>query len=182
MVHKPPTSRRFGAILADPPWKFQTWSAKGASRSPKYRLMTAHEIADVRVEDVALNDCILFLWATWPMLEQALFVIDRWGFTYKTCGFSWTKLADGEVQMGTGYWTRANTEPCLLATRGSPKRIGRDIPQAIVESRREHSRKPDCVYERIERLVDGPYLELWSRTTRPGWTQWGDEVGKYDAA
>jgi len=79
-----------------------------------------------------------------------------------------------------GYWTRANSEPCLLATRGKPKRLSAAVRQGIIEPRREHSRKPDCVHERIERLVAGPYLELFARATRPGWTCWGNEVGKFD--
>jgi N6-adenosine-specific RNA methylase IME4 len=82
--------------------------------------------------------------------------------------------------MGLGYWTRANTEPCLLATRGKPKRLNADVRQGIIEPRREHSRKPDCVHDRIERLVAGPYLELFARARRPGWDAWGNEVGKFD--
>ena len=172
---------RYRAILADPPWRFQTWSDKGRDRAPSYQTMTPADIAALPVADVAADDCVLFLWMTWPMLEHALMVIDRWDFQYKTCAFCWVKLANGEPQVGTGYWTRANSEVCLLATRGRPLRINKDVSQAIVEPRREHSRKPDCVYERIERLVEGPYLELWARTKREGWTQWGDEVGKYAA-
>jgi N6-adenosine-specific RNA methylase IME4 len=78
-----------------------------------------------------------------------------------------------------GYWTRANSEVCLLATRGKPKRLNADVRQGIIEPRREHSRKPDCVYERIERLVAGPYVELFARTTRKGWSSWGNQVGKF---
>jgi N6-adenosine-specific RNA methylase IME4 len=81
--------------------------------------------------------------------------------------------------VGMGYWTRSNSEFCLLGTRGKPKRLNADVRQAIIEPRREHSRKPDCVYNRIERLVAGPYLELFARTTRPGWTSWGNQVGKF---
>ena len=81
--------------------------------------------------------------------------------------------------MGMGYWTRANTEPCLLATRGKPKRLNADVRQAIITPRRQHSRKPDGVYGRIERLVAGPYLELFARTRRFGWDAWGNEVDKF---
>ena len=84
-----------------------------------------------------------------------------------------------DVQIGTGYWTRSNSEVCLLATRGKPKRTDAGVRQAIIEPRRQHSRKPDCVYERIERLVAGPYLELFARNTRPGWTSWGNETEKF---
>ena len=89
---------------------------------------------------------------------------------------------DTDALMGMGYWTRANTEPCLLATRGKPKRLNADVRQGIIEPRRQHSRKPDCVHGRIERLVAGPYVELFARQSRPGWDVWGNEVGKFDGA
>ena len=181
----------FGAIYADPPWKFETYSDAGQDRSPDYSTMSSAAIEALQVGDLAAPDCVLFIWIVWPMLEHALRVVDAWGFTYKTCAFSWIK-ADGKqinlfadeipVQIGTGYWTRANSEVCLLTTRGSPKRRHSDVRQAIVEPRRQHSRKPDCVYERIERLVAGPYLELFARTTRPGWTAWGNQTDKFKAS
>ena len=81
--------------------------------------------------------------------------------------------------MKLGYWTRANSEVCLLATRGKPKRVNADVRQAIIAPSREHSRKPDGIHERIERLVAGPYLELFARQQRPGWTAWGNETEKF---
>lgn len=181
---------KYGAILADPPWRFQCWSGKGTARAAEnhYGTLDMLDLAGLAVGDLAADDSILFLWATWPLLSDAMALIPAWGFEYKTCAFCWTK-ADGrqiemfqdfiEAYMGLGYWTRANSEVCLLATRGSPKRLNADVKQAIVEPRREHSRKPDCVYERIERLVEGPYLEIFARTKRDGWTSWGNEVGKF---
>lgn len=142
----------------------------------------------LQVQAVAAPDCTLFMWVVWPLLPEALTLISAWGFAYKTCGFAWIKADASQMEMfqedidpymGLGYWTRANSEVCLLATRGAPKRRDAGVRQAIVEPKREHSRKPDCVYERIERLVDGPYLELFARNTRPGWTSWGNEVGKH---
>jgi N6-adenosine-specific RNA methylase IME4 len=185
--------RHFGAILVDPPWKFQFWSDKGrGNRAAEvhYDTMATHEIAELPVEELAADDCVLFLWIGWPYLLQAIALINRWGFTYKTCAFDWVKAHagqidmfrdDADVQVGLGWWTRANSEPCLLATRGHPKRVNADVRQAIIEPRREHSRKPDCVHKRIERLVAGPYLELFARAERPGWTCWGNEVGKFAA-
>jgi N6-adenosine-specific RNA methylase IME4 len=171
----------YGAILADPPWNFRTWSAKGQGRAPSYPTMSIEEIAALPVGSLAASDCALFLWATWPMMPQALRVIERWGFAFKTCAFCWLKVnADGSPFAGLGYWSRANTEPCLLATRGKPRRLHADVRQAVVAPRREHSRKPDGIHERIERLVGGPYLELFARETHPGWTAWGAEVGKFD--
>ena len=173
----------YGAILADPPWRFETWSDKGKGRSAErhYKTMSFEEICELPVASLAKRDAALFLWATWPLLEDALDVMRVWGFTYKTCGFCWMKVNStrshvGPLWQGTGYWTRANTEVCLLATRGHPRRKHADVPQALLARRREHSRKPPTVHARIRRLVGGPYLELFARERRPGWAAWGNEV------
>ena len=183
----------FGVILADPPWAFETYSgARVSAYEPQpYRTMSKTEIFNLPVTAVAAENCVLFLWITWPTLEQAMQTISKWGFKYKTCGFAWMKAYadqinmwsdDYPVQMGTGYWTRAHSEVCLLATRGKPKRLNADVRQGIIAPRREHSRKPDGVHERIERLVAGPCLELFARQSRPGWTTWGNETTKFDKA
>ena len=187
-------------ILADPPWRFNTWNktevvaARGygsASASIHYRTMPLADIKALPVADVCATDCTLFIWTCWPMLLESLALIEAWGFKFKTCGFFWTKAHAGQIEMfrddmdalmGQGYWTRSNSEPCLLATRGHPKRLNADVRQGIIEPRREHSRKPDCVHERIERLVGGPYIELFARQSRPGWTSWGNETTKFDGA
>lgn len=185
--------KHFGAILADPPWSFRVWSGKGTARSAEnhYLTMTMRQIARLPVEELASSDCVLFMWACWPSLIDAIDIVKAWGFEYKTCAFHWTKAHagqiemfrdDGDAQVGMGYWTRANSEPCLLAVRGKPKRLNADVRQGIIEPRRQHSRKPDCVHERIERLVAGPYLELFARKSRPGWTAWGNESTKFDEA
>ena len=173
---------KFGAILVDPPWHFKVWSFSDKSIAKQhYNTMDIEDIYRLSVKDVAAKDCVLFIWVIWPMLEHGLKAIETWGFKYKTCAFAWMKTrANGNLAMGTGYWTRANTETCLLATKGHPKRINTDVMQAILDERREHSRKPDCIHERIERLVAGPYLELFARQTRPGWISWGNEVNKFD--
>jgi len=180
----------FGAILADPPWHFETWG-EGGNRNvtSKYPTMSVREIARLPVEELAAPNCTLFLWSVWPKLFEAVQVIEMWGFTYKTCAFSWMKadpyrlFADDKTPFaGMGYWTRANTEPCLLATRGKPKRINADVRQGIIAPRREHSRKPDEIHERIERLVDGPYLEMFARSPRRGWTVWGNQTEKFTEA
>lgn len=184
-------AKKFAAIYADPPWQFNCWAdsdkAHGTANS-HYSTMSPQEIQGLPIGDLAAKDCCLFLWICWPNLVESLEVIKAWGFTYKTCAFSWIKGDARQVDffqeelvpyMGLGYWTRANSEVCLLATKGKPSRLVADVRQAIVEPRRQHSRKPDCVYERIERLVSGPYLELFARTTRPGWSSWGNQVGKF---
>ncbi len=182
----------YGAIYADPPWLFKIWGeAKGASRDPKYECAGVADLMKLPVADLAQDNCCLFMWVTWPLLLDGIALMKEWEFEYKTCAFSWIKadnkqpslfLDDIPTQVGLGYWTRANSEVCLLGTRGSPKRLNADVRQAIIEPRRQHSRKPDCVPERIERLVAGPYCELFARTTRPGWSCWGNQTEKFRAA
>src|SRR3990167_10114292 len=153
---------KYGAILADPPWHFQAWVETGHSgsklpgggknygsnRGPTYLTMRESELAALPVKELAADNCVLFLWVCWPVLEQSLRLLNEWGFGYKTCGFSWMKAdqyrlfaLQEDVRMGLGYWTRANTEICLLATRGKPKRINANVRQGIIEPLREHSRK-----------------------------------------
>jgi N6-adenosine-specific RNA methylase IME4 len=173
---------RYGVILADPPWHFETYSELGGERSAgrHYATDTGGDMFSLPVEVLAAPDCALLLWATWPNLAQALALIEAWGFTYKTLGFDWMKLnRSGEgLFMGAGYFSRSNSEPCLLATRGAPKRIDAGVLSAVLAPVGEHSVKPDCVQERIERLFAGPYLELYARRVRPGWTAWGNEIGR----
>ena len=140
--------------------------------------MTIDDIMALPGASWAADDAVLLLWATKPMLPRALEVIVAFGFTYKTIGFTWAKTtaAGDRFPIGMGFWTRANREPCLLATRGAPKRTSAAVPELIISPRREHSRKPDEAYERIEVLVDGPYLEMFARHRRPGWDARGDEV------
>lgn len=188
----------YGAIYADPPWAFNLWWGGRTNKTPAgvpsratvphYQTMKEDELSALPVGDLAATDCVLFLWITWPVLEWALRMISAWGFDYKTCGFCWVKAHakqidlfrdDIEAHMTLGYWTRSNSEVCLLATRGHPTRADAGVRQGIIEPRRAHSQKPDCVYERIECLVAGPYVELFARSRRPGWDAWGNEVGKF---
>lgn len=177
----------FGAILADPPWHYARNDKRGLQRF--YNTLGESALAQLPINQLSTGNSVLFLWAVWPHLEQALRLCMAWGFEYKTCAFDWTKADNTQIhffdeeldtRIGMGQWTRANTEPCLLATRGKPKRLNADVRQGIIAPRREHSRKPDGIHERIERLVAGPYLELFARQSRPGWTTWGNEVTKFD--
>lgn len=177
---------RYGCIAADPPWQFRTWSKKGEGRSPDYPVMSMDEIKALPVADLAADNCALLLWVTNPTLPQGLEVLARWGFVYKSIAFCWAKTTTRtdstwapKYHIGLGYWSRANVELCLLGVRGKPKRLARDVRQLIVSPRREHSRKPEEFYSSAERLVAGPYLELFSRTDRPNWTTWGAERGKF---
>ena len=165
--------RKYGVIYADPPWSFRNWSAKGTGRNAisHYDCLDFPALAALPIADLAADDCALFLWATDPLLPRAFELLRAWGLEYKTVGFYWVKQnTKGDTFFtGLGYWTRANPEQCLLATRGNPRRRAKDVRRLVVEKRREHSRKPDCVRDRIERLVSGPYLELFARETKAGW-------------
>jgi N6-adenosine-specific RNA methylase IME4 len=173
-----------GAILADPPWHFKTFSEKGQGKSPSqhYSTFSADEIAALPVSDVAAPDCWLFLWVPTANLLQGLSVISGWGFTFVGRAFVWLRQTKaGGFCTGLGKTTRKGAvEDCWLARRGRPRITAHDVCELIVSERREHSRKPDEQYARIELLVAGPYIELFARQQRRGWTVWGDEVNKFD--
>lgn len=172
--------RKFSVIYSDPPWEFKVYSGKGKQRSAErhYDTMSLDDIRALPLEALAAPNCALFLWAVMPELPGALELIKAWGFSYKMAAFTWIKQNRGGegIFTGMGYWTRANAELCLLATRGSPMRLAMDVPQVIMAPVREHSRKPDETPPRIERLLAGPYLEMFAREERPGWTTWGNEI------
>ena len=139
--------------------------------------MVFESLFSLPVADKAAPDAALFLWTVDSHLQTALTLIDAWGFIYKTIAFIWVKPS-----IGMGYWSRKEAEVCLLATRGKPKRLHADVRQVISAPRREHSRKPDQIYASIERLVGGPYLEMFARQRWPGWDQYGDQVDKFEVA
>jgi N6-adenosine-specific RNA methylase IME4 len=164
----------YGAIVADPPWTFKTWSDIPASKRSilnHYQTMPLAEIKALPVADYAARDCALFLWTTDTHLPQALEVVAAWGFAFKTIAFNWVKqTSTGKLVLSCGWWTRGGSELCILSTRGKPKRLARDVRRVVMAPVREHSRKPDVIYEtHIPRLVAGPYLELFARTRRHGW-------------
>lgn len=190
---------RFGCILADPPWAFETHS--GETMTPHrcaedhYQTMTLEQMAALTVQTIAAKDCALFMWVVGSHLEESFALARAWGFSFKTDAFYWLKqkliaadqidLFTGDIaepRMGFGYWTRKQVEPCLLFTRGKPGRLAKGVRQAIIEPRREHSRKPDAQYERIEALVAGPRIELFARQQRPGWECWGNQTDKFGIA
>lgn len=172
--------KRFGVIYADPPWSFEVYSGKGKQRSAErhYNVMSLDAIKAMPVPALAADDCALFLWCVMPEISGALEVIKAWGFEFKTAAFNWVKQnRSGEgLFWGLGYWTRANAELCLLATRGAPQRLAMDVHQVIMSPVAEHSAKPDEARGRIQRLLAGPYLELFARAPAPGWTTWGNEI------
>jgi N6-adenosine-specific RNA methylase IME4/ParB-like chromosome segregation protein Spo0J len=173
---------RAGVVYADPPWPFETWSegGKGRSADNHYNTVPIEEIVGLPVAALSAENAVLLLWCTWPhvALGSHVAVIRAWGFEPKTAGFLWVKQNRGGegLHTGMGYWSRANSEVCLLATKGSPKRIGEDVHQVVLAPVGEHSAKPEEVRRRIERLAEGPYLELYGRRRVEGWTVWGNEV------
>ena len=173
-------SNRYSVILADPPWAYNCWDGDRHARSAAenhYSTMSTRQICNMDVIRIAdPKHSVLLLWATWPKLPDALEVIREWGFTYKTCAFLWAKSAGKFV--GMGYYTRANSEPCLLATLGgNPEVHDRAIRQVITSAPRGHSQKPRALYERVDRLFGKvPRVELFCRgTPASGWDGWGDE-------
>jgi N6-adenosine-specific RNA methylase IME4 len=185
----PPLAGHYGTILTDPPWKTIVWGPTGNDRCPDgprkhYATMSWKELKALPVGSWgAKKDCRLFMWTTDAHLPQALALGEAWGFKYSTVAFTWAKrTSTGKCwQFAGGHATRKGTEQCLLFLRGNLNRRSASVRQLIVAPVREPGRKPDEAYERIEQLVDGPYLELFSRTTWPGWDAWGDEKDKFTA-
>jgi N6-adenosine-specific RNA methylase IME4 len=130
------------------------------------------------IADLAADNCVLFMWMVDWAPGLALDVMRAWGFEHKTTAFTWVKQTKDETgfAMGQGYWTRANPEACWLGTRGHPKRVHADVRQLVVCPIMEHSKKPEIIHDHIERLVDGPYLELFARRPRDKWQTWGNEL------
>lgn len=176
---------RYATLIADPPWEYSNSAVQGAA-DKHYPTMSVEEICALPVADLAADDAVLLLWATWPKLfEAAPQVIAAWGFEYVT-GFPWVKLSgdprrnlwgdwEYKPQYGTGFWVRGCTEPILVCKRGkaAPKDAGNYC--GIVSENFRHSRKPENLYEYAEAHT-GPHLELFARRPRDGWAVWGNEV------
>lgn len=170
--------KKYSVIYADPPWSY---SGGGAARNvaKHYHTMKPEDIYSLPVQNIAADDCLLFLWATFPNLDVALETIRRWGFRYKTAAFVWVKRNRKTPSWfwGMGNWTRSNPEVCLLATRGKPKRADAHVHSVIDAPIGRHSEKPAETRDRIVQLAGGgAMIELFARKTAPGWDAWGDEV------
>lgn len=141
--------------------------------------MTIDDICNLPVKNIASENCVLFLWVTFPTLLDSFKVIEAWGFNYKTVAFVWVKHNKKTPTLfwGMGFWTRANAEICLLATKGKPKRISAKVHQVIISPIEEHSKKPNEIRKRIVDLIgDLPRIELFARQKTDGWDVWGNEV------
>ena len=176
------TNKRYDVIYADPPWKFLTYSEKGKGRSAEryYPTMAKEDIQNLPVKRISAKDSVLFLWVTAPCLIEGLELIKAWGFTYKTVAFTWVKhnKRNDKPFMGLGYYTRANAEYCLIATKGKVvKRQSRSVSSVIISHIERHSKKPDEVRKRIVELYgDRPRIELFARDIEDGWDCFGNEV------
>ena len=173
--------KKYKVVYADPPWTYRVWYRAGAKRtaSSHYKVMSLDDIKTLPVESLTDKDCALFLWVTYPNLKEAFEVIDAWGFEYKTVAFTWVKQCrkSDNIFTGMGYWTRANAEICLLATKGHPKRIAKNVNQIIISHIEEHSKKPAEARTRIENLMgEVTRIELFARQAAEGWDRWGLEA------
>lgn len=188
------TEKKYDIIYADPPWSYQDKGCNGAC-AKHYHTMGVDEICALPIANLSAKNCILFMWATYPQMQEALKVIAAWGFKYKTIAFQWVKLnrnvklnnfTIATVQdilhktcfFGLGRWTRGNTECCLLATKGKPRRENNSVSQLVFAPLTRHSSKPPEVRDRIKILMGGGTrsLELFAREQVEGWDCWGDEV------
>ena len=173
--------RRFRVISADPAWRYKGYASDGVPQRAKeqhYKTMSLEQLKALPVRMHAEKDAILFMWVISSHIDQAIELGEAWGFKFKTIGFWWDK-----GKMSLGKWTRQEGEICLLFSRGKPTRSpgAGGVRQTIREKPREHSRKPEEALIRMEKLCRGPYLELFSRSTRPGWVAWGDQADLFAA-
>ncbi|HEB42085.1 MAG TPA: adenine methyltransferase [Candidatus Dependentiae bacterium] len=173
--------KKYQIIYADPPWQFKNYNDKKATNwvGTHYGCMTTKDIKLLPIKHIADNNCILFIWGTFPKLPDCLEVIESWGFVYKTLGFNWYKknIKIDSMFFGMGYWTRSNSEYCLLATKGHPKRQSTGVFQIVEHPRIKHSQKPDIIRDKIVELMgDLPRIELFAREKTEGWDVWGNEV------
>ena len=172
------TDKKYNIIYADPPWSYKDKKCNGACEF-HYNTMNIKDICNLPIKEIADKDCVLFLWVTYPMLKESMQLIDSWGFKYKTIGFQRVKQnkSGNGFFFGLGRWTRGNTECCLIATKGKPKRVNNSVGQLIISPLQEHSKKPNEAREKIVELMGNiPRIELFARQHADGWDCWGNEV------
>lgn len=182
--------KKYQIIYADPPWSYDKKVGQGIA-DDIYPTMDIQDIKKLPIADIADHDCFLFLWVVFPMLQEGLDTIKAWGFEYKTLGFSWIKTNKRQDMnqlsflpvdtidsfFGIGHYTKSNCELCLIGKKGKPKIIDNTISSVIISPRREHSRKPDEIHDKIVQLCgDVPRIELFARQAVAGWDVWGNEV------
>jgi len=178
MTPTPFPAKRYQIIYADPPWSYRNEGNIRGTAAAHYNTMSNADICALPVDSICMDDCYLFLWATFPKLQEALNVIKAWGFEYKTVGFVWIKKnKSGSNFFGVGWYTRSNAEICLIGKRGRPPRASNRVSQIIEARRGQHSKKPDIARDKIVEFAgDLPRIELFARQRVGGWDTWGSEL------
>ena len=170
--------KKYKIIYADPPWAYRNMGNIQATANAQYPTMQNEDICKLPVNEIADENSILFLWATFPKIQEALDVIRAWGFEYKTVGFVWIKKnKSGSNFFGVGWYTKSNAEVCLIGVKGKAPKISNSISQIIEKERGKHSKKPDIVRDKIVEFAgDIPRIELFARQKVDGWDCFGNEV------
>lgn len=176
------TDKKYQIIYADPPWEYKESGSGSRVVSSHYPTMPISDICELPVQKISAETSILFIWVTFPRLAQGLKTIEAWGFEYYGLGFDWVKMSkNGKPSWGMGYYTRQNTEVCLIGVKKKPYRLKpqvRNVLSVLHSERREHSRKPNEVRDKIVKICgDLPRIELFARQYADGWDCWGNEVG-----
>lgn len=177
------TGKKYSIIYADPPWKYNS-RANHKTRfrggaCGHYDLMTMDEIKGLPIPEISNDNCVLFLWCTFPYIDKQIQLFEHWGFSYKTVGFTWVKTnpKNGNPFFGVGYYAKSNAEVCLMGIKGKMKPVSNKVSSVIISPRREHSRKPDEARCRIVELFgDLPRIELFARNEYAGWNCWGNQL------
>jgi site-specific DNA-methyltransferase (adenine-specific) len=167
--------KKYNIIYADPPWKY-------GRTIEHYNCVPIKYINEFPAQQIAAENCALFLWVTYPVLPECIETLKKWGFRYVTVAFTWIKTNKnkGTPFIGLGNWTRANAEICLLGIKGNLKRQSNKVSQIVLSPLREHSRKPDEIRSKIVELMgDLPRIELFARQKAKGWDCWGNETNKF---
>jgi len=170
--------KKYNIIYADPPWSYRNRGNIQATTQPHYNTMTNESICNLDVSSICEDNCILFLWATFPKIQVALDTIKAWGFEYKTIGFNWVKTnpKNKKIFFGVGWYTRSNSEICLIGVKGKAPKVSNRVSSIIIKPRGKHSSKPDCVRDKIVEFCGNiPRIELFARERKKGWDTWGNE-------
>lgn len=173
------TDMKYDVIYADPPWRYSDTGAYSAAEKI-YPTMSIEEICNLPISNLTSENSICFMWITYPMLPEVFKVLERWGFEYKTVGFTWVKTTDWtntKFFFGTGHYSRANPEICVIGTKGHPKIVNHSVENLTLAPMIKHSAKPKIIYDKIDKLMGGSVtkLELFARTIYNGYDYWGNE-------
>lgn len=173
------TENKYRIIYADPPWPYRDKRKGSLGAENHYPTLPIEQIKQLPVQNICSDDCILFIWGTFPCLPECLCTLQAWGFEYKTLGFSWIKTNknNGRPFFGIGHYTKSNCEVCLIGIKGRPQIVSNKVSSVVISEKQEHSKKPDVVRDKIVELCGNvPKIELFVRQSVPGWDCWGNEV------